>query len=102
VFPVIQIELLPGIIELGWGHPPLDLLPVAAMQRAAIWSLMIGNRLRYPGLGASQAVNYSQFIIHFVTQSPFHLATLSTTGFSSPTAPLYTGQALAASHHIPL
>ncbi len=33
--PTIQIEIRPGIIELGWGHPPLAHLPVAAMQRAA-------------------------------------------------------------------
>ncbi len=32
--PTIQIEIRPGIIELGWGHPPLEALPVAAMQRA--------------------------------------------------------------------
>lgn len=32
--PTLQISLRPGIIELGWGHPPLDLLPVTAVQRA--------------------------------------------------------------------
>jgi 2-aminoadipate transaminase len=33
--PTLQIELRPGIIELGWGHPPPDLLPVEQIQRAA-------------------------------------------------------------------
>jgi DNA-binding transcriptional MocR family regulator len=33
--PTLQIELRPGIIELGWGHPPLELLPVEQIQRAA-------------------------------------------------------------------
>lgn len=37
--PILQIELRPGIIELGWGHPPLDLLPVAQIQRAAAATL---------------------------------------------------------------
>ncbi len=31
----VQLELRPGIIEFGWGHPDLDLLPVNAMARAA-------------------------------------------------------------------
>jgi 2-aminoadipate transaminase len=37
--PVIQLELRPGIIELGWGHPPLDLLPTEAMGQAAVAAL---------------------------------------------------------------
>lgn len=37
--PTLQIDLRPGIIELGWGHPPLELLPVAAMQRATAEAL---------------------------------------------------------------
>ncbi|MCL4860009.1 MAG: PLP-dependent aminotransferase family protein [Caldilineaceae bacterium] len=37
--PTLQIDLRPGIIELGWGHPPLELLPVAAMRRATAEAL---------------------------------------------------------------
>jgi 2-aminoadipate transaminase len=37
--PVIQLELRPGIIELGWGHPPLHLLPTAEMGQAAVVAL---------------------------------------------------------------
>lgn len=33
--PTLQLVLRPGIIELGWGHPPLELLPVDAIQHAA-------------------------------------------------------------------
>lgn len=37
--PTLQIELRPGIIDLGWGHPPLDLLPVEQIQRAVAATL---------------------------------------------------------------
>jgi 2-aminoadipate transaminase len=37
--PVIQLDLRPNMLEFGWGHPPLDLLPVEAMQRAAAATL---------------------------------------------------------------
>ncbi len=37
--PTIQLDTRPGIIELGWGHPPMDQLPVAAMQHAASTAL---------------------------------------------------------------
>jgi 2-aminoadipate transaminase len=30
----IQLHLRPGIVELGWGHPALDLLPVDGMMEA--------------------------------------------------------------------
>lgn len=34
--PTLQIALTPGTIDLAWGHPATDLLPVAAMQRASV------------------------------------------------------------------
>jgi 2-aminoadipate transaminase len=33
--PDIQLHLRPGIVELGWGHPDLSLLPVDGMLQAA-------------------------------------------------------------------
>ena len=33
--PVIQFEPRPGILDLGWGHPRPDLLPVLPWARAA-------------------------------------------------------------------
>lgn len=36
MFPITQLELRPGIIDLGWGHPDPRLLPLAAMREAAI------------------------------------------------------------------
>lgn len=37
--PTIQLSLRPGTIDLAWGHPAVDLLPVAAMQRASAAAL---------------------------------------------------------------
>jgi len=37
--PTIQLALRPGTIDLAWGHPAADLLPVAAMQRATVAAL---------------------------------------------------------------
>jgi 2-aminoadipate transaminase len=37
--PNLQIYLRPGIIDLAWGHPVQELLPVAAMQRATAAAL---------------------------------------------------------------
>jgi len=37
--PTLQIALTPGTIDLAWGHPAIDLLPVAAMQRASAAAL---------------------------------------------------------------
>ena len=37
--PNLQIYLRPGIIDLAWGHPAQELLPVAAMQRATTAAL---------------------------------------------------------------
>jgi len=37
--PTLQIALTPGTIDLAWGHPATDLLPVAAMQRASAAAL---------------------------------------------------------------
>ncbi|MFM2310208.1 MAG: hypothetical protein RLY87_2330 [Chloroflexota bacterium] len=31
---VLQLQLVPGVIDLAWGHPDLTLLPVDAMQTA--------------------------------------------------------------------
>ncbi len=33
--PILQVVHRPGIIDLGWGHPDPQLLPVAAIRRAA-------------------------------------------------------------------
>ncbi|MCC7163197.1 MAG: PLP-dependent aminotransferase family protein [Anaerolineae bacterium] len=33
-FPVVQLAVKPGVIDLAWGQPDPKLLPVAAMQRA--------------------------------------------------------------------
>ncbi len=38
-FPTIQLVLRPGIIDLGWGHPDLLLMPVEAMRRATAAAL---------------------------------------------------------------
>ena len=35
LFPTIQLVQRPGIVELGWGHPGPDLLPIEAIGRAA-------------------------------------------------------------------
>ena len=37
--PTLQIALTPGTIDLAWGHPATDRLPVAAMQRASVAAL---------------------------------------------------------------
>ncbi len=37
--PTLQIDLTPGTIDLAWGHPATELLPVAAMQRASTAAL---------------------------------------------------------------
>jgi 2-aminoadipate transaminase len=37
--PTLQIALTPGTIDLAWGHPASELLPVAAMQRASAAAL---------------------------------------------------------------
>lgn len=34
MLPIVQIVHRPGILDLGWGHPDLALLPAAALQRA--------------------------------------------------------------------
>jgi len=33
--PDVQLFLRPGVVELSWGHPDLDLLPVEGLSRAA-------------------------------------------------------------------
>jgi 2-aminoadipate transaminase len=38
-FPTLQIVLRPGILDLGWGHPDPDLLPVAGMRQSAVEAL---------------------------------------------------------------
>lgn len=35
MFPVSQLELRPGIIDLAWGHPDPQLLPLASLREAA-------------------------------------------------------------------
>ncbi len=35
MLPNVQLALRPGIVELGWGHPSMDLLPEAAVAEAA-------------------------------------------------------------------
>src|SRR5689334_18015061 len=35
LFPNIQMIQRPGIIELGWGHPGAELLPIAEIRGAA-------------------------------------------------------------------
>jgi DNA-binding transcriptional MocR family regulator len=37
--PTLQLYIRPDLIDLTWGHPPLDLLPVEAMQRASVAAL---------------------------------------------------------------
>lgn len=37
--PTLQIALTPGTIDLAWGHPAAEFLPVAAMQRASTAAL---------------------------------------------------------------
>jgi 2-aminoadipate transaminase len=37
--PTIQLVRRPGIIELGWGHPGPELLPIAEMRRATAAAL---------------------------------------------------------------
>ncbi|MDQ3248599.1 MAG: PLP-dependent aminotransferase family protein [Chloroflexota bacterium] len=37
--PTIQLSLRPNTIDLAWGHPAADLLPVAALQRAGVAAL---------------------------------------------------------------
>jgi 2-aminoadipate transaminase len=44
VLPDIQLVLRPGIIELGWGHPDPDLLPVDDMAAAAAATLSAHGR----------------------------------------------------------
>jgi DNA-binding transcriptional MocR family regulator len=41
LFPTIQMVQRPGIIELGWGHPGPDLLPIDEIGRAA--AAMLGR-----------------------------------------------------------
>ncbi|HEX5691203.1 MAG TPA: PLP-dependent aminotransferase family protein, partial [Roseiflexaceae bacterium] len=41
LFPTIQMVQRPGIIELGWGHPGPDLLPIDKIGRAA--AAMLGR-----------------------------------------------------------
>ena len=33
--PLVQFSALPDVIDLGWGHPDPDLLPVDELRRAA-------------------------------------------------------------------
>ncbi|HEU5089857.1 MAG TPA: PLP-dependent aminotransferase family protein, partial [Roseiflexaceae bacterium] len=37
--PIVQLELRPGIIDLGWGHPDPGLLPVDDVRTAAVGAL---------------------------------------------------------------
>ncbi len=32
---ILQLQLQPGVIDLGWGHPDMQLLPVEAIRRAS-------------------------------------------------------------------
>jgi DNA-binding transcriptional MocR family regulator len=41
--PDIQMDLRPGFVEFGWGHPDLALLPLAGLQAAAAAALSAGN-----------------------------------------------------------
>jgi DNA-binding transcriptional MocR family regulator len=33
-FPIVQLSIKPGVLDLAWGQPDPKLLPVAEMQRA--------------------------------------------------------------------
>lgn len=44
--PLLQLTLRPGMLELGWGHPDLSLLPVDELREAS------GAALRRYGAGA--------------------------------------------------
>lgn len=39
MLPNVQLALRPGMIELGWGHPSMGLLPTAAVAEAAAHAL---------------------------------------------------------------
>lgn len=38
--PEMQMNLRPGFVELGWGHPALELLPLAELRRVAAEALV--------------------------------------------------------------
>ncbi len=37
--PNIQMSLRPGMVEFGWGHPDVALLPVRDLERASVEAL---------------------------------------------------------------
>src|SRR5579884_2972917 len=41
--PDVQLDLRPGIIDFGWGHPANSLLPVEGLRRSALDALANGG-----------------------------------------------------------